>query len=196
MCESVVQRTQQLVALAKQGDEGAMARLFGIYAERIRRIVRFRMGPQLRSQMESMDIVQDALFAGLRDLGQFEYGKNGDFMRWLSRIAENRIKDNIDRMHAAKRDIRKEAAAQTWHRMRSPVVTTTPSVVLDRKEQYDHLESAMDRIKPQYREVILMAKIEGRPLQEIGRKLNLSQNAVSKLLSRAIVAVAKEYKNT
>jgi len=146
--------------------------------------------------MESMDIVQDALFEGLRDLGQFKQGKDGDFMRWLSRIAENRIKDKIDRMHAAKRDVRKEVRVQTWRGIRPPIATTTPSIVFARKEQYDRLESAMDRIKPQYREVIIMAKIEGRSNQEIGRKLNMSQNAVSKLLSRAIVAVAKEYKNS
>lgn len=196
MGESVVQKTQQLVALAKDGDQAAIERLCGVYAERIRRIVRFRMGPQLRSQMESMDIVQDALFAGLSDLGQFEYGKNGDFMRWLSRIAENRIKDNVDRMHAAKRDVRREAPVETWSAVRSPIVTTTPSVILARKEQYDHLESAMDRIKPEYREVIILSRIENRSNREIGRKLEISPNAVSKLLARAIVAVAKEYRKT
>ena len=196
MCESVAERTQQLVALAKEGDEAAVERLCRLYAERIRRIVRFRMGPQLRSQVESMDIVQDALFEGPRDLGQFEHGKDGDFMRWLSRIAENRIKDNVDRMHAAKRDVRREAPVETWSAVRSPIVTTTPSVVLARKEQYDHLESAMDRIKPEYREVIILSRIENRSNREIGRKLKISPNAVSKLLARAIVAVAKEYKNS
>lgn len=194
MNESVAQKTQQLVMLAKRDDRAALEKLCSVYAERIRRVVRFRMGPQLRSQLESMDIVQEALYVGLRDLSQFTHERDGDFMRWLSHIAENRIRDNMDRMRAAKRDVRKEVSVGTWRGKRSPVVTTTPSVMLSRKEELDRLEMAMDRIKAEYREVLLLSKIEGLSHEEIGQKLNKSPNAVAKLLSRALVAAAREYR--
>ena len=55
-----------------------------------------------------MDIVQDALMSALRDLDDFTYSNEGDFMRWLSGIAENKIRGNLVQLHAAKRDMRRE----------------------------------------------------------------------------------------
>ena len=112
MPDQVQDKTQQLVMLAKVGDESALEQLCGAYAERIRRIVRLRMGSELRSKLESLDIVQDAMMSALRGLGDFSYRGEGSFLRWLSGIAENQIREDLDRLHAAKRDIRKEVALE------------------------------------------------------------------------------------
>jgi DNA-directed RNA polymerase specialized sigma24 family protein len=47
----------------------------------------------------------------------------------------------------------------------------------------------MDRLKPQYREVLVLAKIEGLSCKEIAAKQNKRPAAVAMSLSRAIVAV-------
>ncbi len=70
-----------------------------------------------------------------------------------------------------------------------PVFTTTPSVVLSLREELDRLERAMDRLKPQYREVLVLAKIEGLSCKEIAARQNKRPGAVAMSLSRAIVAV-------
>jgi RNA polymerase sigma-70 factor (subfamily 1) len=202
MSERVAQKTRQLVTLAKQGDEPALDRLCIVYAERIRRIVRLRMGPELRSQLDSMDLVQEALMAAVRDIGDFTYRSEGDFLRWLSQIAENKIRNNVARMHAAKRDVRREIVADDRDapigapqgRGGCRVVTTTPSVVLLRRDELDKLERAMDQLKPPYRQVILLAKIEGLSHKETAIKMNTSPTAVAMLLSRAIVALTDAYK--
>lgn len=108
MSNCLCHKTQQLVSLAKQGDRSALDQLCGVYGERVLRIIRLRMGSELRSQMESMDLVQDVLMCALRDLGDFTYTNEGDFLRWLGKIAENRIRDNLDKLHAGKRDIHKK----------------------------------------------------------------------------------------
>jgi RNA polymerase sigma-70 factor (ECF subfamily) len=201
MSVAILQKTQQLVALAKRGDPSALGQLCGVYAERVRRMVRLRMGPELRSQLESVDLVQDALIAALEDLGDFTYRHEGDFLWWLSKIAENRIRDHIDRFHAAKRDVRRQVRLDTTSgssgdgqiRAAVPMITTTPSVVLSRREELDRLEQAMDRLKSEYREVLMLAKIEGLGHKEIANRLNKSPAAVAKLLSRAIVALANAF---
>jgi len=86
------QKTQELVALAKAGDESALSRLYRAYAERVRWMVRLRMGRQLRSKLESMDLVQEVLIRALSGLEDFTYKDEGDFVRWLSKIAENELK--------------------------------------------------------------------------------------------------------
>jgi RNA polymerase sigma-70 factor (ECF subfamily) len=204
MSSQSLKRTQQLVTQAQGGDDSALGQLCGVYAERVRRIVRFRMGPELRSQLESMDLVQETLIEAVKDLGDFAYSNDGDFLRWLSSIVENTIRDNVDRIHAAKRDVRRQvsldkmaARADMLHADAGlPVVTTTPSVVLSLREELDRLEEAMDRLKPQYREVIVMAKIEGLSCKEIAARQNKRPEAVAMSLSRAIVAVTNIFERT
>ena len=198
---AVQDKTQELVMLAKEGDESALAQLCGAYAERIRRIIRLRMGSELRSKLESMDIVQDAMMAALRGLDRFTYRTEGDFLRWLCGIAENQIRGSLDRFYAAKRDIRREApldpgTAGTGSRPRiaaGPMVTTTPSVIFSRSEDLDRLERAMDALKPEYREVIVLAKVEGLSYQETAARLGKSPEAVGMLLSRAMLALIKAF---
>jgi RNA polymerase sigma-70 factor (ECF subfamily) len=161
------------------------------------------MGKALRSKLESMDLVQDVLLSALRDLGDFRYRDEGDFLRWLSRIAENRLKDNLDKLHADKRDIRREVrlddfGAHTEGRCFGgprPVDETTPSVIMSRKEELDELAKAMDELKPEYKEVIVLTKIEGLSYKEISHKLNRSDEAVRKLFTRAMAALTSAYES-
>jgi RNA polymerase sigma factor (sigma-70 family) len=47
----------------------------------------------------------------------------------------------------------------------------------------------MDRLKPEYREVVVLAKIDGLSYEEIGDRLGKSVHAVGHLLSRAMAAL-------
>jgi len=157
-----------------------------------------RMSNELRSKLESMDLVQDAFIAALRGLKNFTYQNEGDFLRWLSTIAENRLRDNLKKFHANKRDIRKEmslnnnrqSAQDSFVKQAGPVDTTTPSVIMSRREELDKLEKALDKIKPEYKEVILLTKIEGISSKVLSDRLGKAPGAVRMLLSRAMMALA------
>jgi len=194
-------KTQHLVALAKEGDQPAIDQLCRIYGERIRRIVRLRMDRKLRSKLDSVDVVQDALVLALDGLKDFTYRNEGDFLRWLSRIAENKLRDIFDKFHADKRDIRREIPFKREEssteggsfRADVPLDATTPSVLLSRREQLDRLERAIDDLKPEYREVVLLARIERLSHAEIAARMGKSKGAVAMLLSRALVALTAAY---
>ena len=65
-------KTRQLVALVKGGDASALDQLCRVYAERVRWMVRLRMGKELRRNLDSMDVVQDVLInalGGITDKG-------------------------------------------------------------------------------------------------------------------------------
>jgi RNA polymerase sigma-70 factor (ECF subfamily) len=197
------QKTQQLVVLAKEGDQSAIDQLCRIYGERVRRIVRLRIGRKLRPKLDSVDVVQDALILALGGLKDFTYRNEGDFLRWLSRIAENRLHDILDRFHAEKRDVRREIPFKREENstergssgVASPIETTTPSVLLSKGEQLDRLEKAIDSLKPEYREVILLSRIEELSNKEIAARVGKSEGAVKMLLSRALVALTGAYEN-
>jgi RNA polymerase sigma-70 factor (ECF subfamily) len=159
------------------------------------------MGTELRGRLESMDLVQDAFVAALKGLDRFEYRDEGDFLRWMSKIAENRIRDNLKRLHADKRDIRKEVhidhrvptTADNTPRLHEPIRTTTPSVIISVSEDLDKLENAMNILKPEYREVIVLNQIEGLSLKQIAEKLSKSPDAVRMLLARAMASLAAAF---
>ena len=193
--------TQQLVILAKKGDKTALEKLCRVYGERVHWIVRFRMGREIRSKLDSMDLVQDAFVSALEDLGDFSYKDEGDFLRWLSGIVENRIRDNIKRLHADKRDIHKEvplrnrvpSTEKSFAGAPGPVVTTTPSVIVSKGEDLDKLDKAINKLTPEYREVIILKKIEGLSYKEIGNKLGKSADAVGMLVSRAMLSLINAF---
>ena len=190
-------KTQHLIVLAKDGDESALEQLCRVYSERVRWIVRLRMGGEIRSKLESMDLVQDVFISALRDLGNFTYKNEGDFLRWLSKIAENRLRDNLDKLHANKRDIHKEVRFDS-HRPTTensfvgtvePIDLTTPSAIMSKREDLTKLAKALDALKPEYRKVIVLTKIDGLSYKEIADKLGKSGDAVRMLVSRAIAAL-------
>ena len=203
MSHTVDYKTRHLVALAKDGDESAFNQLCRVYSERVRWVVRLRMGGEIRSKLESMDLVQDAFVCALRDLGNFTYKNEGDFLRWLSRIAENRLRDHIDKLHANKRDIRKEArlnsrrptTGESFAGTFEPIDTTTPSVIVSRREEFDRLAMAIDTLTPEYRQVIVLTKIEGLSYKEIAERMGKSSDAVRMLVSRAMAALSRAFEN-
>ena len=193
--------TERLVTLAQAGDNSALDQLCRVYGERVRRIVRLRMGREIRSKLDSMDVVQDALFSAFEGIGGFVYKNEGDFLRWLSTIAQNALRDNLDRLHADKRDIRREiplgnqprTTAQGSARIPRSMEPTTPSVIMSRKEELDRLERAMDELRPEYREVIVLAKVDRLSYREIGERLGKSADAAGHLLLRAMEALTDTF---
>jgi RNA polymerase sigma-70 factor (ECF subfamily) len=187
-------KTQELVILAKGGDESALERLYRVYGERVRWMVRFRMGKALRSRLESMDLVQDVFVNAFGAIEDFTYKNEGDFVRWLSKITQNALADNWDKLYAAKRDIRKEhrfsshnsATDGALRELQGNLDATTPSVIMSKREDLARLEKAIDELKPQYRDIVVLSKIEGLSYKEIGKKLGKSPDAVRMLMPSAM----------
>jgi RNA polymerase sigma-70 factor (ECF subfamily) len=148
-----------------------------------------------------MDLVQDVFTSALPSLKDFTYKNEGDFLRWLATITENRIRDNLEKFHAGKRNIRREiplndtgqAGNDSLATITGPVDSTTPSMKVSRREDLDRLEEAMDKLTPEYRQVILLAKMEGLSGPELAEKLGRSPGAARALLSRALVALSEAY---
>ena len=203
MSLTVDDKTRHLVALAQDGDESALNQLCKVYGSRVLWMIRLRMGAELRTKLESMDLVQDVLMSALKDLGNFTYKAEGDFLRWLSKIAENRLRNQLQRLHANKRDIRKEVrlngykptVEDSFVAALDAVDTTTPSAIMSKREELDKLTKAIDVLKPEFRQVIIWTKIEGLSYKEIGKQLGKSSEAVRKLVSRALEELVSIFEN-
>jgi len=199
------QVTVDLVGRIKGGDKEAFDNLFHHYIDKAKLIVRFKLGPHLRQKVESMDILQEAYLEAYRQFEKFEPGENSSFHRWLSTIIHNKINEHYERyFKVQKRDVRREVSlaervrgdgqASTDLGSMLPADQTTPSVVVNRKDQLAILEQALDRLPEDYRRVLILWRFEERPIQEIAKEFDRSEAACRMLIVRATKALADEMK--
>lgn len=199
-----METTLRLLRQAKEGDRQAFNDLYARYWERLHTVVRFRLGPALRAKLESADIVQEALLVSLRGIERFEYRSDGDFLHWLCKLVENRIRDQVDYFHAEKRLIRRETPLQTQLPTRSTVwgplnlagISKTPSIDAVRHEELESLERAVDQLPTDQREAVILTRYEGLRFSEAGAMLDKSPDAIRMLVSRALVRLAKELRSS
>ncbi len=106
----------ELVRDAQGGDGGALNELLDRYQDRVRYVIRMRMGPHLRQTVESGDILQEVLISAIMGFERFEMRHERSFLNWLAAIAENKIRDAVDHAHAGKRDVRRERSLEPRRR--------------------------------------------------------------------------------
>jgi RNA polymerase sigma-70 factor (ECF subfamily) len=151
-------QTIDLVARAQGGDRAAVQQLFSRYYERVRRIVRLRLGRALRGKLDSNDILQDVFLDALKNLDRFQMLNKGSFINWLARVAEHRIRDAADRFGAAKRDAAREVPIWEDTSGLDRGLTATGLAPLDgaaRADEIRRLEDAIERLSPEDRELVI-----------------------------------------
>ncbi len=179
--------TFALLEQARAGDETALSRAFEQYRRRLAVLVHFKLSPRARSFSEVEDIVQETCLRAFRDLDRFAYQSPGSFLRWLSSIADHVI---VDRVRYRNRECR--AGDEVPFRSESnptgpePADTKTPSRVFAQQEAVERLLNRLSALPDDYREAILLAKVEGLSTAEMAERLGKSREAVALLVFRAV----------
>lgn len=194
-----MERTLELVQRAQAGDPAALADLLARYQERVRALVRRRMGAGLRQDLDSGDMVQEAMVEVLEGFERFEMRDETAFVRWLSTLVENRLRE-LARFHgAAKRDrgreVRLDGSPSGERAAGVPELSDedapTPSEVVSRRELGDRLADAVAQLDARHREV-LAARQSGLSWEDVAERLSMPSGAAARMLhARARVALMK-----
>lgn len=183
-----------LLREARQGSREALGELYARCGTRLLAFIRMRMSRDLRARIESRDILQTTMMKSFQRLSQFEGGDGATLMGWLVRIAENEIRDQIDYQHRQRRDVAAgvpidaggvEIAAQVRSALSAAVVN----------EEAERLGSALERLDPDHREVIVLRKLEELSFKEVAARMGRSEDACRMLLVRAMVALTLELRS-
>lgn len=177
-----------LIERVRRGDRDAFAPLFEKYRNRLAALLHYKMSARLRESVEVDDLIQETLIRAFGELDNFLYQAPGSFFHWLARIAEHVVID------AARFEGRKKRCAGAKVRFRSPsnpdgpepVDSRTPSRLYAERERLDRMLQTLDSLPENYRQVVIMAKVEGLTTSEMAEKLGKSREAISLLLHRAI----------
>jgi RNA polymerase sigma-70 factor (ECF subfamily) len=179
--------TFDLLEQAKSGNGEALSRLFEKHRRRLAVLVYYKLGSRSRAFTDEEDVVQEVCLRAFRDIDRFSYQSRGSFFRWLSTIADHVI---IDRIRYQDRDCR--AGEEIRFRSESnplgpePADTKTPSRLLAHREAMERLLERLNALPEDYRQAILMAKIEGLSTVEMSGRLGKSREAVALLVYRAV----------
>ena len=192
------QAIQALVVQAADGDEKALAELFGQYKKQLRRMIAMRMDPILKGRVDPSDVLQDAYLDLHKRLPEFE--KSGmPFFLWMRFITkEQLLRTHRTHVNAQMRDARREVSGkgQIQFEVTSACLAAQLmgkySSVADkaiRVEQNAMLMSVLDCMPDTDREIISLRIFEGLSNGEAAQATGLTKQTVSKRFIRALLRI-------
>src|SRR3989442_6692455 len=200
--DSHPQSTLELVRKAQANDRAAFDLLVERHRYRLHSLITFRLGPSLRQRVEVEDVLQETYMKAFESIQGFAWRNEGSFFRWLTSIAQHVLQDFARRyLHTRrkKRPLEMSLSQDSPRGEDDPQVvtsllqarSTSPSKAMQRNERFERLERALNTLSDDHREVILLARVHGLPIEEIAQQMDRSPDAVSMLLLRALRQLKK-----
>ncbi len=167
---------QNLIARAQAGEREAFDQLFSEFGNRLETWIRRHIGVRLRFRVDAEDIRQETHLRAFELIGRFSWRHEDSFFQWLSTIARHLI------WNVSQKRPRDELRLT----IDPPKSGTSPSKAMRRQERFRRLEQSLADLRPQERNVVRLALIEGLRAREIAEQLSCPEPTVRSLLARAL----------
>src|SRR4051795_9025113 len=141
----------ELVALARRGDDRAFELLYQRYHRRISSYI-FGM---VKDHARAEDVTQDVFMSALRRMRETD--RPLAFKPWLYEIAKNACIDQFRRQRRAEEvsfDAAAEAGSADYGRLSTP--DAAPHDALDNKMRFDHLRGALGGLSDGHHQILVM----------------------------------------
>ncbi len=177
---------QELVALAKQGDQDAFAQLVESNQNKIYSLaLRMTGNPE-----DGADLAQEAFLKAWRSLPTFQ--EESSFSTWLYRLTSNLCIDFL------RKEKRRKAAVTTVSldddEDESPPVEVpdqrfTPETEVERRELRAAMSRALKVMSEEHRQILILREVEGLSYTEIAGLLDLEEGTVKSRIARARISL-------
>jgi RNA polymerase sigma-70 factor, ECF subfamily len=188
--------TAELLNGVRGGESTAVEQLMDRHRNSLRRMIQLRLDQRLMQRMDVSDVIQDVLIEANRRLTDYLANPVIPFHLWIRQIAKDRIID-AHRRHrvSAKRSIDREqpqpgkgsfdqSSIELANQFRDQALT--PAAAATQRELAQQIESAVQLLRDNDREIILMRHYEQLDNQEIAQSLGLTEPAASMRYLRAL----------
>jgi RNA polymerase sigma-70 factor (ECF subfamily) len=189
-------RTLLELRAAQAGDREAAEQLFTRYRDRLLEVVSLLMARRRGALLEDEeDIVQESLLDAFLHLEGFEPRSEGAFLHWLSRIAENNLRQSARRKLARKRGegrVRRSADLSGSLLLSSlfPGREPTPSQAAGSRELAERIEAVVIALPERDRRAFVLRRLCELSFEEVAEELGLGGAASArKLYSRVLVQI-------
>jgi len=179
--------THALLEEAKAGNR----RAFDELVERFHTRLGSELGAYLASYRETgrdiEEVVNETFARAFESIGRFELRGDDSFFPWLYGIAKHVI-------GKAAYEARTTRYIEIDERVSAP--GTTPSQALRRDERFNRLQDAVASLKPEYRDVLRLVRLEGLKIRDVAARMGRSEFAVKHLLARALAELRARFGGT
>lgn len=189
---------------ARQGEAEPLGQLLQLYRNYLIILATTQLDRRLRRRMSPSDLVQETMLAAYRDFGQFRGGTEREFLAWLRQILINCLHHAIEAHLGAKmRDVRCEVSIEQVSAALDRTAVSfaqvladrgpSPSAVVRQRERVVALADQLAKLRPHYRDVIVLRNLQGLPFDEVAERMNRRPGAVRMLWLRAIEKFKQVY---
>lgn len=188
---------RSLLDEARRGDTEPLGQLLELYRNYLSILASTQLGRRLRRRMNPSDLVQETMLAAHRDFASFRGSNERDLLAWLRRVLINCLHHAFETHVGAKmRDVRCEISLeQVSVAMDRSAVNfaqnladpgPSPSFPLRQRERAVILANQLSKLRPQYREVIVLRNLRGLSFEEVAEHMDRKPGTVRMLWLRAI----------
>jgi RNA polymerase sigma factor (sigma-70 family) len=186
--EPSTELSMDLVRRIQDGDRSAWEALYLRYRDSLLFSIRCRLGPRLRSRLQSEDVLHSVVKDVMADIAAFEPRGRGSLKHYLHACLLNKIRSKAHYYAALKRQGEIPLSDSILQRIpnrrdRTPGYADT--------ERFGKLERAVALLPEKMREVILLRRIENLTNGEAAEALGKTPEATSKLYNRALARLGQ-----
>lgn len=194
MAEAGTPTVTDLIQRARQGDAECRERLFGLCRSYLGLAARAQVESWLKVKVDASDVVQQTMLEFHRDFHDFQGGSERELLAWLRRMLMHNVADFVRHYRGtAKRQVRREVPfrdpAQSGRPGGAPEPAAhgvTPSQEILRRDEELRVAAALEKLSPDYQEVIYLRNLQRLPFNEVAEQMGRSRPAAQMLWKRAI----------
>jgi len=194
-----------LIEKARQGHGSSIGVLLQVYRNYLAVLAATQIEKRLQPRVSPSDVVQETMLRAHKNFGQFRGTTEPELLAWLRQILVNNLAKFVEQhVLAARRDVRREvsldrlgaALEQSTIRLAAllPGQNSTPSMVVQRREEAVLLADRLAQLPNDYREVLVLRNLQGLPFEEIAKQIDRSVGASRMLWLRAIEKLRAVYR--
>ncbi len=159
------------------------------YADYLRLLARLQMDPQLRSQLDPSDLVQQTLLTAHEKIDQFRGQTDAEMTAWLRAILANKLAQAMRRFYGSKIESARSlqsAIDESSARLEAWLESdeSTPGQKAARAEELMMLAKALASLPEDQRTAIELHHLKGLSVPEVARRMSKSLESVAGLLYR------------
>lgn len=182
----------ELLARAVAGDAAALRPLLERYGPQVRQSIRGKIGKRWQALLDEDDVMQVTYLDAFLHIEQLVARDPTSFTIWLTRIAENVLRDTIRELERKKRPPPAQPMyASSGDSSRAALLATlgytssTPSQHAARAETANILKGALGKLPPDYQTAVQLVDLQGQTLAAAAESMGRSVGAVHMLRRRA-----------
>lgn len=154
-------------------------------------LARMQLAGKSRGRLDASDIVQQALLDAHRNREMFRGRSDAELAGWLRKILACTLGAELRSRNAAKRDAARERSFQADLDASSARLDawlaadqSSPSERVDRNDRFLRVATVLSQIPDAQRDALILKYCQDCSLDEIGRRLDRTQQAVANLIHR------------